>query len=72
MSPNTDFSPESAVEGGRIAFKLIPTVFNFPFKRIESPLKCVRAEKVRSFNLCPFYKYLTCSRIHPMIVRASR
>ncbi|KIM92275.1 hypothetical protein PILCRDRAFT_117680 [Piloderma croceum F 1598] len=37
MSLNADFSPESAVEGGEIMFKLIPTFFNFPFERADSP-----------------------------------
>jgi hypothetical protein len=32
MSPFADFSPESAVGGGKIMFKRLPTFFNFQEK----------------------------------------
>lgn len=42
MSLNVDLSPESVVEGGRIAFKILLTVFDFPSnpsKQGDSPSK---------------------------------
>jgi hypothetical protein len=39
MSPNADFSPESAVEGEKITSKPILTFFDFPFERTYSPSK---------------------------------
>lgn len=86
MPPNIDFSPESAVEGGKIAFKLILTVFDFPVKGTDSPSKRVAKRAKRDegkstasegssrvrFRLRPLYQFLTCSRIPLTISRASR
>ena len=83
MSPNADFSPESAVERGEIAFKLIVTFFNFPFEGTDSPsakrAKCdgggsTESERLSGvrFRLRPLYQFLICSRIPLTIARASR
>jgi hypothetical protein len=86
MSPNADFSLESAVEGGKITFKPILMFFDFPFERTDLPSKLTakrakrdgegyiaseRSSRVR-FRLRPFYQFITCSRIPLTIARASR
>lgn len=86
MSPNADFSPESAIEGGKIAFKPILTVFDVPSKSIDSPSKHVAkrakhdeggstpsegSSRVR-FHLHRLHQFLTCSRTPLTISRGSR
>jgi hypothetical protein len=75
MSPNADFSPDSTVEGGKIAFKPIPTFFDFLSERTDSPVGGSTASEKLSrvrFDLHPLYQFLTCSRIPLMIARASK
>jgi hypothetical protein len=85
MSPDADFSPESA-DGGDITFKPIVTFFDFPFERTDSPSKPAAKRAKRDgggstasekssgvrFRLRPLYQFLICSRIPLTIARASR
>ena len=75
MSPNADFSPESAVE---VMFKRIITFFDYKFERTDSPSKPAakgtkrdggksttseRLSMVR-FRLHRLYQFLICSRFN--------
>jgi len=88
MPPNADFSSESesAVEGGKITLKLIPTFFDLRSEKPESPMKqLVKSAKLDEgtsivseksgrvrIRVRPLYQFLICSRIAPTINRASR
>jgi hypothetical protein len=55
MSPNTDFSSESAVEGGEIIFRSIPTFFdvrseNSPMKHVAKRAKLDEGGSIASEN----------------------
>jgi hypothetical protein len=73
-STKADSFPEPAVEGGKIGFKQNITIFDIPFRRIDSPSMAIggstRVRICLKTRLCPFYQFLTCNRIPLTINRA--